>query len=107
VQTALSQKPVSFWYEKLSAAGVPCSPIYSMRQLLDHPHTSTTGMVLDYDHPHGGPMKAVAQPFVLDETDRMAGLPPPLLGQHTDDILKEAGFSKIEVEKLRASKAIA
>jgi crotonobetainyl-CoA:carnitine CoA-transferase CaiB-like acyl-CoA transferase len=107
VQAVLSQKTVAFWYQKLSEAGVPCSPIYTLEQLLSHPHTSSTGIVLDYDHPNGGPMKAVAQPFVLDEAIRTAGSPPPLLGQHTDDVLQEAGLSKSEIQKLKASNVVA
>jgi len=107
VQTALAKRPVAFWNEKLSQAGVPCAPINTLKQLLDHPHTRETGIILDYDHPFVGPTKAVAQPLILDDAERSAGLAPPLHGQHTDDVLQEIGLSSKQIEQLRASNIVA
>jgi crotonobetainyl-CoA:carnitine CoA-transferase CaiB-like acyl-CoA transferase len=107
VQAAVETKPVAFWDEKLSRAGVPCSPINTLKQMLDHPHTEATGIVLDYVHPIGGPTKAVAQPFLLNGEPRTAGLPPPMHGQHTQEVLTAIGLSSKEIEKLRASNVIA
>jgi formyl-CoA transferase len=107
VQTALAKRPVAFWNEKLSQAGVPCAPINTLKQLLDHPHTQETGIILDYVHPFAGPTKAVGQPLILDDAERSAGLAPPLHGQHTNDVLREIGLSSQEIETLRVSKIVA
>ena len=107
VHAVLIKKPVLFWIETLSQAGVPCSPINTLDQLLTHPHTQATGIIMDYDHPVGGPTKAVAQPFLLDGEPRTAGSPPPMHGQHTDDVLHEMGLSAQEVDRLRSSKIVA
>jgi crotonobetainyl-CoA:carnitine CoA-transferase CaiB-like acyl-CoA transferase len=82
--TALATQSVAFWNDSLSAVGVPCSPINTLQQLLDHPHTRASGIILDYEHPLAGPTQAVGQPFLLDGAPRETGLPPPLHGQHTD-----------------------
>ena len=107
VQTALARKPVAFWIDELAQAGIPCSPINTLEQVLAHPHTDATGIILDYVHPVGGPAKAVAQPFLLNGAQRSAGLPPPVCGQHTQEILQEIGLSSTEIEKLRAAKVVA
>jgi crotonobetainyl-CoA:carnitine CoA-transferase CaiB-like acyl-CoA transferase len=107
VQMALARRPVAFWNDELARVGVPCSPINTLAQLLDHPHTQESGIIVDYIHPAAGPTKAVAQPFLLDDTERSAGLAPPVHGQHTDEVLKEIGLSEEDIENLRASKIVA
>lgn len=107
VQAAVSTQSVEYWYEKLSEAGVPCSPINSLEQLVSHPHTAETGIVLEYEHPVIGPTKAITQPYVLNDKRREAGLPPPMRGQHTDAVLRELGVSPDEIERLRADQVVA
>jgi crotonobetainyl-CoA:carnitine CoA-transferase CaiB-like acyl-CoA transferase len=58
VQTALAKRPVAYWNDELARIGVPCSPINSLGQLLAHPHTAASGMILDYQHPLAGPTRA-------------------------------------------------
>jgi crotonobetainyl-CoA:carnitine CoA-transferase CaiB-like acyl-CoA transferase len=106
VQAVVATRPVSFWNDELLRAGVPCSPINTLAQLLDHPHTESTGMFVDYVHPVAGPTRSVGQPFILDDDPRVAGTPPPTHGQHTDEILQEIGLDRAQVEKLRASHII-
>ena len=89
--------------EKLPEAGVPFSPINTLKQLLDHPHTQESGILLEYDHPHGGMVKAVAQPVIYNDEPREAGLPAPMHGEHTDQILGEIGMSAEEIARLKAS----
>jgi crotonobetainyl-CoA:carnitine CoA-transferase CaiB-like acyl-CoA transferase len=107
VQAAIAAKPVDFWYAELPRAGVPCSPINNLDQLLSHPHTAATGVVVDYEHPVVGPLKAVGQPYLLDEQPRPAGSPPPMRGQHTDAILAELGLSRPDIERLRSASVVA
>ena len=88
-------------------SGVPCSPINTLAQLLDHPHTKASDMIVDYDHPAVGPVTSVGQPFTLDGERRTPGTAPPLHGQHTDEVLGEMGLDRAAIDKLRASKVIA
>lgn len=102
VQNAIATKPVAFWYEKLSEVGVPCSPINTLAQLLDHPHTRASDAIVEYTHPAAGPVKSVGQPYKLNDEARVPGTPPPLHGQHTEEILHEFGFARSDIGKLRA-----
>jgi crotonobetainyl-CoA:carnitine CoA-transferase CaiB-like acyl-CoA transferase len=107
VQLALAARPVAFWVEALSDIGVPCSPINSIAQLLDHPHTQECGILLDYAHPIVGPLKGVAHPVRFDGAQREAGLPPPTLGQHTNEILAGMGFAPEAIATMRTNGIVA
>lgn len=107
VQTALAKRPVAFWNDELAKIGVPCSPINSLAQLLEHPHTKSTGMIVEYDHPVAGRTKGIGQPILFNDDARGAGLPPPMHAQHTDEVLVEMGLSRARIDQLRRSKVIA
>lgn len=107
VQEVIGRRPVAEWYETISAAGVPCSPINTLPQLLDHPHTAASGIVLEYEHPTAGALKGIAQPVVFNDEARQATLPPPNLGQHTAEILDGLGYGATDIERLRGEGVIA
>jgi len=76
----------------LTDVAVPCAPINSNAQLLDHPHTQASGIIVDYEHQTAGQLKGVGHPVLITgRTSR--GRPPPVLGQHTDAVLGEIGLS--------------
>jgi crotonobetainyl-CoA:carnitine CoA-transferase CaiB-like acyl-CoA transferase len=106
VQAALAQKSVAHWYEALTAVGVPCAPINSIAQLLEHPHTKASGIIVDYVHPTAGELKGVGHPVLINGAERRAGRPPPMLGQHTDDVLGEIGLSSDAISELRHARVI-
>ncbi|MDM0116253.1 CoA transferase [Variovorax sp. J22R133] len=106
VQQAISRKSVSYWYEQLSRVSVPCSPINTLDQLLDHPHTRASDVILKYTHPTAGPTTSVGQPYILNGETRSAGAPPPLHGEHTDDVLRDLGLTASDIESLRSSKVV-
>jgi crotonobetainyl-CoA:carnitine CoA-transferase CaiB-like acyl-CoA transferase len=106
VQAALAQRPAAHWNEVLTGVGVPCAPINSLAQLLNHPHTSASGIIVDYAHPTAGQLKGVGHPVLINGTERRAGRPPPTLGQHTDDVLSEIGLSKQNIGELRQARVI-
>jgi crotonobetainyl-CoA:carnitine CoA-transferase CaiB-like acyl-CoA transferase len=107
VQSALAQHPVGYWNDALAGAGVPCAPINSIAQLLDHPHTRASGIIVEYEHQTAGRLKGVGHPVLIDGAEREAGLPPPVLGQHTDDVLGEMGLSVETIRDLRRARVIA
>ncbi|KPH81378.1 formyl-CoA transferase [Bosea vaviloviae] len=107
VQAALLTNTAAHWYEVLSKAGIPCSPINSIQQLLDHPHTQATGMVMTYDRPGVGDLHGIAQPVRFDGRVAEPGLSPPNHGEHTEEILAELGLTPGELESLAPGEAAA
>jgi crotonobetainyl-CoA:carnitine CoA-transferase CaiB-like acyl-CoA transferase len=106
VQLALARHSVKHWNDVLSNAGVPCSPINSLAQLLQHPHTEASGIVVEYDHHKAGRLKAVGHPVLINGEPRRAGSPPPVLGQHTDEVLTELGLSAGNIDQLRRDRVV-
>lgn len=106
VQSALVKHPVAYWNDALSRIGVPCSPINSIAQLLEHPHTAASGIIVEYDHGDAGGLKAVGHPVLINDEPRRAGSPPPMHGQHTDDVLRELGMSSEAIDELRRTDVV-
>jgi len=106
VQNAVAQRTVSEWMDRLTKAGVPCSPINHIDQLLAEPQIEARQMVLTYQHPVGGTMKGVAYPVQIEGLERASRRPPPLLGEHTDALLAELGYSTADIERLHAAGAV-
>jgi formyl-CoA transferase len=101
VQAVLSTRPAAAWNDALAAVGVPCSPINSLAQLANHPHTAASGVIVEYDHVSAGRLKGVGHPVLINGVERTAGAPPPALAQHTDEVLAELGLSAERVSALR------
>ncbi len=97
------------WLSALDAAGVPCGPINNIEQLFDDPQAKARGLRIeipdidDSGEPTGGTLPGVASPIRYSETPLRCELPPPRLGQHTDEVLQtELGMSPRELERVRA-----
>jgi crotonobetainyl-CoA:carnitine CoA-transferase CaiB-like acyl-CoA transferase len=106
VQPAIAQHPVAYWNDALAGAGVPCAPINSIAQLLEHPHTRASGIIVEYEHQAAGRLKGVGHPVLIDGAERQAGLPPPMHGQHTDEVLIEMGLSSETIGELRQARIV-
>ena len=106
VQPALASRTVEQWNTALNAVGIPCSPINTLAQLLAHPHTRANPMIMQYDHAAAGRLNCVGHPVTFVGEERSAGLPPPMPGQHTDEILREAGLSPAAIDELRREEVI-
>jgi crotonobetainyl-CoA:carnitine CoA-transferase CaiB-like acyl-CoA transferase len=106
VQAAISGYPVAHWNDVLTSAGVPCAPINSLAQLLEHPHTEASGIILEYQQQNAGRLKGVGHPVLIDGMERKAGLPPPMLGEHTNDVLGEIGLSPETIGALRRDRVV-
>lgn len=106
VQERVKTKTVAQWLDSLRAAGVSCSPIHTLGQALDHPQVASRGLVVRSEHPVLGPLQNIGLPVRFQNEDRRANRPPPLLGQHSEEILRDAGYSDEEVENLKAAGVI-
>jgi crotonobetainyl-CoA:carnitine CoA-transferase CaiB-like acyl-CoA transferase len=91
------------WVEALEAAGVPNGPINTLEQVFAEPQAIARGLRLELAHPAAGQVSLVRSPMRFSTTPIEHERPPPLLGQHTDEILRGVlGLSEPEIAKLRA-----
>jgi crotonobetainyl-CoA:carnitine CoA-transferase CaiB-like acyl-CoA transferase len=94
------------WLDRLEAAEVPCGPINDVLEAFGTDQARAREMVVDIDHPRLGPVRQVGLPFKLSATPGSIRSAPPLLGEHTDEILAELGFDPAAIADLRAAGAI-
>ena len=90
------------WLERFEAAGIPCGPINNYAEAFADPQILARGMVVDVDHPTLGRLKAIGSPVKMSETPPLAARRAPLLGEHTREVLREAGCSDAEISQLLA-----
>ena len=101
------QHSVSWWNEKLAAAGVPCAPINDIAQVFEDPQVQHRGLRVEMPAPAAGKAAFVASPLRLSESQVEYKLPPPLLGEHTQEVLESIlGLPEDEIARLRASGVI-
>jgi crotonobetainyl-CoA:carnitine CoA-transferase CaiB-like acyl-CoA transferase len=94
------------WIELLNKAGVPCGPIYSIDQVYADPQVEHLGMAQKVKTKDKSNLRMAGQPVSLSRTPSRLVARPPGLGEHTDAVLKEFGFSAKEIAALRQSNAI-
>ncbi|HYD61287.1 MAG TPA: CaiB/BaiF CoA-transferase family protein [Noviherbaspirillum sp.] len=76
------------WIDALEAAGVPCGPINNLDEVFENPQVQARGLRMDLPHPTGGAVKLVGSPMKMSATPPTYDMPPPLLGEHTEVVLK-------------------
>ncbi|MGW8182944.1 MAG: CaiB/BaiF CoA transferase family protein [Burkholderiales bacterium] len=107
ITAALKADKTAAWITKLRAVGVPCGPINTVAQALNHPHTLARDMVRTIKHDTAGDLRLVGIPFEMNGTPATIRRPPPRLSEHTDEVLgTELGLSGERLAQLRADKVI-
>ena len=107
VGAALSQHPTAWWIEHLRAVGVPCGAVNTVSAALADPQTKASGMVMTMPHPTAGEVSVLGFPMKLAGTPLTATRPPPLLGEHSLDVLAhDLGLTAAEIDELKAAQAI-
>lgn len=106
VRAVFTERTTEAWLADLGGLGIPSGMVNSVEEALRHPSAIARGMVTEISHPTGGKVRQVSAPAKFSATPTSIRRPPPLLGEHTTEVLSELGYSGDEIKKLRASGAI-
>jgi crotonobetainyl-CoA:carnitine CoA-transferase CaiB-like acyl-CoA transferase len=107
LQSAFMTKSREEWLSLLHEADVPCGPVLTMEESFADPQIRHRQMVFELEHPVEGTIKQRAFPARFSDTELKRDMPPPLYGQHTDEMLTDLGYSKDDIKKLREEKVVA
>ncbi|NKI95940.1 CaiB/BaiF CoA-transferase family protein [Rhizobacter sp. SG703] len=102
----IAARPKQRWLSALEAAKVPCGAINDLAEVFADPQVQSRGMTVPMPHPLADTLRVVASPMKLSDTPVQYRRAPPLLGEHTDEVLAEFGWSDAERAELRRQKAI-
>ena len=106
IDTYLVGRTSAEWVERFNKAGVPCGPIYSIDQMFADPQVQHLGMAQTVTRKDKSKMRLVGQPIKLSRTPSRLAARPPELGEHTDAVLKEFGFSARDIAALHKANAV-
>ena len=87
IESALAHSTVAEWVERLLAAGVPAGPILDYAQVFADPHTAARRMIWEVEHPVEGTIRTLGSPVKMSDAQPAVRRPPPLLGEHTREVL--------------------
>ncbi len=102
---AFRKRTSAEWLEALEAADILCSPVNTLQQALDDPQVRHNQMIIEFQHPQGT-VRAVGSAVKLSDTPASVRRPPPLLGEHDDEILAELGYAGDQLADLRRMRVI-
>jgi crotonobetainyl-CoA:carnitine CoA-transferase CaiB-like acyl-CoA transferase len=98
LQKHFAQAPATTWASRLMAADIPAAPIQSVGEALQDPQTISRGLVVELKHPALDTVRSIANPIRLEAQPILYRLPPPMLGEHNRQILRELNFPDPEAE---------
>ena len=106
IESMLLTRTVEEWMAALSPIDVLCAPVNDYTQLVRHPAVLATGMLVEQEHPRAGRITTMANPVKLEKTPGTIRTGAPALGEHSRDILQEAGLTSAEIDGLAADGVI-
>jgi crotonobetainyl-CoA:carnitine CoA-transferase CaiB-like acyl-CoA transferase len=105
LQKALRENPAQAWLARLAEAGVPAAPINTVSEAVNDAQTLARGLIVQIEYPSLGTAKSIANPIRFSDTPVSYRLPPPLLGEHTSEILGSLGYTTEEMKSMAAESA--
>jgi crotonobetainyl-CoA:carnitine CoA-transferase CaiB-like acyl-CoA transferase len=106
INRALASHPADHWIELLNREGIPSGPILSIEEMFKHPQTAAREMLLKLPHPELGEYLTTGLAAKLESTPGKITR-PPLVGEHTDEVLAAHGYSQDDLRSLRGAGVIA
>jgi len=106
IESVLRDRPCAHWLALFDANDFPCGPINDYAAVFEDPQVQAREMVMNIDHPTLGAVKALGSPIKMSATPPDPSRRAPLLGEHTDEVLRESGVSAEEIGRLRNAGAI-
>ena len=105
VAEIIAENTSAYWLKILGEADIPVMPLHTLESLIDDPHLADVGLIEEYDHPSEGRLLGVANPTLWSDTPPVPFRHAPQLGEHSREVLGEAGYSQHEVDELLATSA--
>ena len=106
IEAVMASRSRAHWLTVFDTHDIPCGPINDYAEVMADAHVRARELVVETDHPTLGRIQTLGTPLKLSETPLTPGRPAPLLGQHTDEVLSQAGFSADEIAELRRLGAV-
>jgi crotonobetainyl-CoA:carnitine CoA-transferase CaiB-like acyl-CoA transferase len=100
IEEVMTTRTTAEWIRRFDEQEIAAGPFNTVEQCFQDPQVKAMGIVKTVKHPKVGSIKLLKQPWTLSETPGGIRLPPPVLGEHTIQVLKERGFSKKEIQEL-------
>ncbi len=104
--TLFKQKPKEYWIDLLEKNGVPCGPVNNVQEVVESLPVQDREMVIEMDHPKAGKIKMAGSPIKSSLTPVSYRCPPPILGQHTEEILVSLGYSRDDIDSFKTDGVI-
>jgi len=105
INRALASNSADHWIDEFNRSGIPSGPILTIEEMFQHPQTTAREMLVRLAHPVHGEIKTTGLGVKLSETPGSIAR-PPLLGEHTDEVLAGHGYTQADIQRLRADGAI-
>lgn len=102
IEARFKSEPREHWLTLLAQHDIPAAPVQTVAEFMEHPAVRHHDMVHEYEHPEVGRLRLMGQPIAFTETPTRDPGPPPTLGQHTDAVLRELGYTDTQIADLVA-----
>ena len=99
-------KTSQHWFDLMNEGGVPCGPVNTIDKVFADPQVQLLGMTMSGQFDPVGEITVVAQPNNIEGVEKRLRLPPPKLGEHSDEVLRSLSFTDDEIERLRARRIV-